>query len=50
MEIVKIIFSACSNVMQLPINMFGYTITLYNVLVYGFVAFALLLLFFKVTK
>ncbi len=39
MENIRLLFRFCSSVMSIPIYLFGYTITLWQVAVFGFVVF-----------
>lgn len=50
MTILKAIFSGCFDILQTSVNLFGYSISLLNVFVYGFVGSILLLIYFKMTK
>lgn len=50
MNIIRLIFDACSAIMNISINLFGYSITLWNVLFYGFVVFVIGSFVFKLMR
>ena len=50
MYVIRIIFSACSAIMNISIDLFGYTVTLWNVLFYGFVVFVIGSFLFKLMR
>lgn len=50
MEILQKIFEACTVILNTHINLMGYSISLMNVLAFGFVGFILLYLLFRLTK
>lgn len=50
MYIIRIIFSACSAIMDIPVYLFGYSISLWNVLFYGFVIFVIGAFIFKLMR
>lgn len=50
MHIIRLIFNACASIMEIPINLFGYSITLWNVLFYGFVIFVIGSFVFKLMR
>lgn len=47
MYIIRILFSACSAIMNIYIDLFGYSISLWNVFFYGFVIFVIGTFIFK---
>lgn len=50
MYIFKVLFDFCFNIMKIQLTLFGYTISLYNVLAYGVIGFILLYILFRITR
>lgn len=50
MEMLQKIFEACTVILNTHINLMGYSISLMNVLAFGFIGFILLYLLFRLTK
>lgn len=48
MYYVKFIIKACEAIMTIPIDLFGYRITLMQFTVYAFVVFTLMIILYKV--
>lgn len=50
MQIIRLIFNACAAIMEISINLFGYSVTLWNVFFYGFVIFVIGSFIFKLMR
>lgn len=50
MDAMKTIFSACYSIMQLPIPLFGFQLTLWNIFIFSAVAYCVVRLVFGIFK
>lgn len=50
MRIFQILFRLCQSIMSIPIDLLGYTITLWQVMIFGFVGFVCLYFVFSLFR
>lgn len=50
MEMIKVIIDLCMSILQISINLFGYHVSLLNVLVWGLAIFVVIWLLFGIFK
>lgn len=50
MNIIKIIFDMAFTIFNIPVILFGFSVSLWNVIMYSLIGTLLLIIFFKLTK